>query len=57
MPRMKNKAVSKEKGSPPPDESWSGDMKIAGLFRVLCEHIDSRFDQQKKKLDEIMKMT
>ena len=24
---------------------------------MLCEHIDSRFDQQEKKLDEIVKMT
>ena len=57
MPRMEKKAVSGEKGSPPQDESWSGDMKIADLFRMLCEPIDSRFDQQEKKLDEIMKMT
>ena len=27
MPRMENKTVSGEKGSPPQDESWSGDMK------------------------------
>ena len=44
MPRMENKAVSGEKDSPPQDESWSGDMKIADLFQMLCEHIDSRFD-------------
>ena len=30
-------------------------MKIADLFRMLCKHIDSRSDQQEKKLDEIMK--
>ena len=52
-----HKAVSGEKGSPLQDESGSGDMKIADLFRMLCEHIDIRFDQQEKKLDEIMKMT
>ena len=54
---MENKAVSGEKGSSPQDESWSGNIKIADLFRVLCEHIDSRSDQREKKLDEIMKMT
>ena len=54
---MKNKAVSGEKGSPPRNESWSGDMKIAELFWMLCERVDSRFDQEEKKLDEIMKMT
>ena len=32
-------------------------MEIADLFQMLCEHIDSRFDQQEKMLDEIMKMT
>ena len=32
-------------------------MKIAGLFQILCEHIDSRFDRQEKNLDEIMKIT
>ena len=57
MPRMENNAVSGENDSPPQDKSWSGDIKIADLFRVLCERIDSRFDQQEKKLDEIMKMT
>ena len=31
MPRIENKAVSGEMGSPPQDESWSGDMKIADL--------------------------
>ena len=57
MPRMENKTVSEEKSSPPQDESWSGDLKIADLFRMLCEHINSLFDQQEKKVDEIMKMT
>ena len=57
MPWMENNAVSGKRGSPPQDESGSGDMKIANLFRMLCEHIDSRFDQQEKKMDEIMKMT
>ena len=57
MPRMEYRAVSEEKGSPPQDESGSGDMKIANLSRMLRELIDSRFDQQEKKLDEIMKMT
>ena len=46
-----------KKGSRPQDESWSGKVKIADLFRMLCEHIGSRFNQQDKKLDEIMKMT
>ena len=57
MPPMKNKAVPGGKGSPPQDESWSGDVKIAGLFRMLCERLDSLFDQQEKRLDEIMMMT
>ena len=54
---MENKAVSGEKGSLPQDKSWSGEIEAADLFRMLCEHIDSRFDQQEKRLDEIMKMT
>ena len=54
---MENKAISGEKGSSPQDESWSGKIKAADLFRMLCEHIDSRFGQQEKKLDEIMQMT
>ena len=57
MPWMENKTVSGKKGSPRQDEYESGDMKIADLFRMLCEHIDRRFDEQEKKLDEIMKMT
>ena len=58
MPWMENNAVSEQKDSPPQDESGSGDMKITDLFQMLCEHIlDSRFDQQEKNLDEIMKMT
>ena len=35
MPRMENKAISGKKGSPPQDESGSGDMKIADLFQML----------------------
>ena len=31
MPWMENNAVSGKKGSPPQDESGSGDMKIADL--------------------------
>ena len=54
---MENNAVSGKKGSAPQDESWAGDMKIANLFQMLCKHINSRFDQQVKTLDEIMKMT
>ena len=57
MPRMENKAISQQKDSPPQEKSWSGDMKVADLFRMLCERIDSRFDQQENKLDGIMKMT
>ena len=57
MPRMENKAVFGEKGSPPQDWSWSGNMKIADFFQMLCEHIDSRFDHQENTLDEILKMT
>ena len=53
MPWMENNAVSGGKGSPPQDESGSGDMKIADLFQMLCELIDSRFDQHKKKLDSL----
>ena len=45
MPWMANNAVSGKKGSPPQDESGSGDMKIEDLYRMLCELIDSRFDQ------------
>ena len=46
MPRMENKAVSGKKGSPPQDESGYGDMKIADLFRILCERMDSSFDKK-----------
>ena len=53
---MENNAVSGKKGSPPQDKPGSGDMKIADLFRMLCELKNSRFDQQEKKLNEIMKM-
>ena len=44
MPRMENKAVSGERGSPSQDESRSGDMKIVDLFRMLSERIDSHFE-------------
>ena len=57
MSRMENKAVSDEKGSPPQDESGSGNMKIADLFRMLCELIDSRFGiaytEQRGKIMEL----
>ena len=43
----KSKAVSEEKGSPPQDESGSGEMKIADLFRIL----NSRFDEQEKRFN------
>ena len=33
-----------------------GICRLQTFFGCLCEHIDSRFDQQEKKLDEIMKM-
>ena len=46
MPRMEDKTVSGEKGSPPQDESGSGDRKIADLFWMLSERMDSRFDEQ-----------
>ena len=48
MPRTENKAVSGEKGSPPQDESGSGDMKIEDLFRMLfiSERMNSRFKIQ-----------
>ena len=36
----KRKTVSGEKGSPPQDESRSGDMKIADLFRMPRERLD-----------------
>ena len=52
MPWM-DKDVFGESGFPPQDESWSD----RPVFQMLCELIDSRFDQQGKKLDEIMKMT
>ena len=57
MPWIETKAVSGKKGSPPQEETGSGDMKVVEIFWMLCKLIDSRFDQQEKKLDEIMKMT
>ena len=53
MPRMEDKAVSGEKGSPPQDESGSGDMKIADLFRMLSEHMGSRFAIQDNKFEAL----
>ena len=53
MPRMENKAVSGEKSSPPQDESGSEDMKIADLFRMLCERMNSNFEIQDKKFDTL----
>ena len=49
----KSKAVSWEKGSPIQDKSGSGDMKIADLFRVLSEPMDSRFEMQDKKFEAL----
>ena len=54
---MENNVVSGEKGSPHRDEYWSGDIKITDFFRMLCEGMDSRFDQLEKMLYEIMKIT
>ena len=53
MPRIEKKAVSAEKGSPPQDEPGSGDMKIADLFRMLSERMDSHFGIQDKKLEAL----
>ena len=53
MPRMENKAVSGKKGSPPQDESGSGDMKITDLFRRPCERMDSCFDKQENRFKEM----
>ena len=53
MPRMDNKAVSGEKGSPPQDESKSGDMKIIDIFRMLSERMDSRLKIQDKKFEAL----
>ena len=53
MPRMGNKDVSGKKGSPPQDKSESGDMKIADLFRILCERMDSRLDKQEMIFKEM----
>ena len=53
MPRMENKVISGEKGSPPQDESGSGDLKIADLFRMLCERMDSHFEIQDKKFEAL----
>ena len=49
----KSKAILREKGSPPQDESRSGEMKIADLCRTLSEHMHSRFDEEEKRLKEI----
>ena len=43
----KSKAVSGEKGSPPQDESGSGDLKIAERFRMMKE----RFQKQDNKFE------
>ena len=51
MPRKESNAVSGKKDSPPLDDFASGDMKIADLYRMLCEAIDSRFDRQQKIMD------
>ena len=48
----KSKAISGEKSSPPQDESGSGEMKMVDLYRILCEHMDSRFDEQEKRSKE-----
>ena len=53
MPQMENKAVSGEKGSPPQNESGSGDMKIADLFWMLCERMDSHFEIRDKKFEAL----
>ena len=50
---MENKAVSGEKGSPPQDESRSGNMKIADLFRILSKCMGSRFEMQDKKFEAL----
>ena len=42
-----------KKGSPLQDESGSGEMKIADLFRVLSERMDSRFEIQDKKFEAL----
>ena len=55
MPRTENKAVSGEKGSPPQDESGSGDMKIADLFRMLSECMNNRFEIQDNKFEALQK--
>ena len=47
---IKSKAIFGEKGSPPQDESESGDMKNADLFRVVSE----RLDEQDKRFKEEM---
>ena len=49
----KSKAVSGEKDCPPQDEPGSGEMKIAGLFWMLTERMDSRFDEQEKRFKEM----
>ena len=49
----KNKAVFRENGSPTQDESGSEDMKIAGLFRMLSERMDSRSDGKEKRFKKM----
>ena len=44
----KSKVVPREKGLPSQDESGSGDIKIADLFRMINE----RFDKQHKRFKE-----
>ena len=53
MPRMENKAFSGEKGSPPQYEFGSGDMKIADLFQIISERMDSHFEIQDKKFEAL----
>ena len=48
----KGKTVSGEKGSPPQDKSGSGEMKMVDLYRMLCERMDNRFDEQDKRSKE-----
>ena len=52
----KTKAISGEKGSPPQDESGSGDMKIADLLGMLSERLDEQ-DKKFEALQEDVKNT
>ena len=54
----KSKVVSGGKGSPPQDESGSGNMEMADYFRMLNSRLDeqekrfnNRFDEQEKRSD------